>query len=219
MRRQAVALADISLEALDDRALSAHADEFFATLLDETPLRRLHEVVSAQSRAYMFLEALITAWVPTDADAVLKRLMTGLGTLPNVRMTYRLMDLAALAVQDSRARAYFTGDLDEDALAGYETALAGTAMLAELRAFLREFGHRVPTSPMSCRPDSPTIRGRCCASSSSTSAQVPRRMPRATPPSDPASGTSRWPTCAVCFTRVVAPLRSWRSGRCFVSCA
>jgi len=144
MRRQAVALADISLEALDDRALSAHADEFFATLLDETPLRRLHEVVSAQSRAYMFLEALITAWVPTDADAVLKRLMTGLGTLPNVRMTYRLMDLAALAARESPARVYFTGDLNEEALAGYETALAGTAMLAELRAFLREFGHRGP---------------------------------------------------------------------------
>ena len=144
MRRQAAALADISLEALDDRALSAHASEFFATLMDETTLGRLHEVVSAQSRAYMTLEALLTAWMPTDADGLLKRLMTGLGTLPNVRMTYRLMDLAALAVQDARARAYFTGDLDEDALRGYETALGGAAVLAGLRAFLREFGHRGP---------------------------------------------------------------------------
>jgi len=37
MRRQAVALADISLEALDDRALSAHADEFFATCWTRPP--------------------------------------------------------------------------------------------------------------------------------------------------------------------------------------
>jgi len=144
MRRQAAALDDRSLEALDDRALSAHADAFFATLMHESTLGRLHEVVSAQSRAYMTLEALLTAWMPTDVDGLLKRLMTGLGTLPNVRMTYRLMDLAALAVQDSRARAYFTGDLDEDALAGYEAALGGTAVLAGLRAFLREFGHRGP---------------------------------------------------------------------------
>jgi len=91
MRRQAVALADISLEALDDRALSAHADEFFATLLDETPLRACtrwspHSLVPTCS-----WRPSSTAWVPTDADAVLKRLMTGLGTLPNVRMTYRLM--------------------------------------------------------------------------------------------------------------------------------
>lgn len=70
--------------------------------------------------------------------------MTGLGTLPNVHMTDRLMNLAVLAAADSRSGAYFTADLDDHAVREYETALAGTAVLPELRAFLRRFGHRGP---------------------------------------------------------------------------
>ena len=90
----------------------------------------------------MVLEALMTAWVATDADTVMKHLMTGLGTLPNVQMTYQLMDLGALAAGDPRARAWFMTDLDADAARGWERALAGTAVLGGLRGFLREFGHR-----------------------------------------------------------------------------
>jgi len=142
MRAEAALLESLSLEALDDRMLVQHFECFGAALLHERTLRRLHEVVSAQSRAYMVLEALITAWLPTDADTVMKQLMTGLGTLPNVQMTYRLMDLGTLAAGDPRARAFFMGALDTEALRGYERALADTAVLAGLQAFLREFGHR-----------------------------------------------------------------------------
>src|SRR5438093_11350669 len=74
----------------------------------------------------------------------MKRLMTGRGTLPNVQMTYRLMELGALAAQDRRACAYFTAELGQDSLRGYADALAGTAVLRGLEAFLQEFGHRGP---------------------------------------------------------------------------
>lgn len=144
MRQEAVALESMSLETLDTRGLLAHLHRFGAVLLHETHLRRLHEVVSAQSRAYMVLEALLAAWIPADADTLMKRLMTGLGTLPNVRMVHHLMDLGVRAAADARAHAYFTRDLDDHALAGYERALHATAVLDDLRTFLREFGHRGP---------------------------------------------------------------------------
>ena len=163
MRAEAALLASVSLEALDDSTLTAHFERLGASLLDETPLRRLHEVVSAQSRAYMVLEALLTAWIPTDADTVMKRLMTGLGTLPNVQMTYRLMELGALAAQDRRACAYFTAELGQDSLRGYADALAGTAVLRGLEAFLQEFGHRGPyesdvMSPRFAEDPAPVLR-------------------------------------------------------------
>jgi len=142
MRAEAALLASVPLDTLDDTTLAAHFERFGATLLHESTLRRLHEVVSAQSRAYMVLEALVTAWVPDGDDGVMTRLMTGLGTLPNVQMTYRLMDLGAVAARESRARAYFMGELDGAAIRDYERALAGTAVLAGLREFLQKFGHR-----------------------------------------------------------------------------
>jgi rifampicin phosphotransferase len=142
LRREAAMLADMRLDVLDDRALTAHFRDFSTTLLHETTLCRLHEVVSAQSRAYMVLEALLTAWVPTGADTLMKHVMTGFGTLPNVRMTDRLMDLAAVAARDPAARAYFTRELDADAVADFEAALADTAVWPVLDAFLRDFGHR-----------------------------------------------------------------------------
>ena len=142
LRREAAGLAVVPIGSLDDRALIAHLERFGATLLSESSLRRIHEVVSAQSRAYMVLEALLNAWIPTDADTLLKRLMTGLGTLPNVRMTYALMDLATLAARTPRARTYFTGDLDETALRDWDKRLAGTGVLTSLQTFLKHFGHR-----------------------------------------------------------------------------
>ncbi|HEU5196979.1 MAG TPA: PEP/pyruvate-binding domain-containing protein, partial [Methylomirabilota bacterium] len=142
LRREAAELAVLPVGALSDRALIAHLERFGRTLLAESSLRRIHEVVSAQSRAYMVLEALLNAWIPTDADTLLKRLMTGLGTLPNVRMTYALMNLAAVAARTPRARAYFTGDLDEAALRDWDKRLAGTGVLTSLQRFLKHFGHR-----------------------------------------------------------------------------
>jgi phosphohistidine swiveling domain-containing protein len=144
MRREAAGLAAIPLDALTDRQLIAHFGRFSASMLRDSTLHRLHEVVSAQSRAYMVLEALLRAWAPGDADTLLKQMMTGLGTLPNMQMTYALMNLAAQAARDDRAHAYFAEAGDDNALRRYETALAGTDVLAGLAAFMREFGHRGP---------------------------------------------------------------------------
>jgi pyruvate,water dikinase len=144
MGRQATALRMLALDRLDDRALVAHLQRFGGTTLNDRTVRRLHEVVSAQSRAYMALDGLLAAWIDSDSETLMKRLMTGLGTLPNVRMTYRLMALGRLAASEPQARAFFAGELGADAIAGYETALAGTQLLAEFQAFLGVFGHRGP---------------------------------------------------------------------------
>jgi phosphohistidine swiveling domain-containing protein len=142
IRREAAALRSMRLETLDDRQLLAQLGRFEAALLREAPARRLHEVVSAQSRAYMALTELLAAWIPSDSDGLVKRLMTGLGTLPNVRMTYRLMALGAVAGREPGARAFVTGELGRAVIRDHEQALSGTRFLVELRDFLREFGHR-----------------------------------------------------------------------------
>ena len=110
---------------MTDRKLIVHLVRFRSALLHEPTLRRLHEVISAQSRAYMALEELVTAWVPSAAagPTLVKRLMTGLGTLPNVKMTYRLMELGTLVTGDARAGAFFAGKLTRDTSRQYEKAL------------------------------------------------------------------------------------------------
>jgi phosphohistidine swiveling domain-containing protein len=143
LRGLAAVLDRTSLPALDDRGLGSHLERFGAVLLRDSTLRRLHEVVSAPSRAYMILEELLSRWAPTEAQLT-KPLMTGVGSLPTMRMTHRVVDLAVAAAQDDRARAYFMADLDDEAVRGYEAALAATTVLAELRAFVQEFGHRGP---------------------------------------------------------------------------
>ncbi len=142
MRRRATALRALPIEAYSDAELVAHLETFLGTLLDAATVTRLHEIVSAQSRAYMALEALGEAWMGADAAALVTRMMTGLGTLPNVTMTYRLMALGAMAAHDERARAFFSADLDDVTIRGYDVALAGTPVLGALHEFLHEFGHR-----------------------------------------------------------------------------
>ena len=144
LRRRAAGLRALELARLDDRALTAHLERFQEEMLRERTLRRLNEVVSAQSRAYMVLERLLEAWLPGDTQALVKQLMTGLGTLPNARMTYRLMALGALAAGEPRARAFFTAELDDDAVRHHRSVLAGTRTLTALDGFLGEFGHRGP---------------------------------------------------------------------------
>src|SRR5438034_11026554 len=82
----------------------------------------------------MVLEALLTAWIPTDADTVMKRLMTGLGTLPNVQMTYRLMELGALAAQDRRACAALAAAVGGAAARGGAGPPAGARRAAAARS-------------------------------------------------------------------------------------
>jgi pyruvate,water dikinase len=144
LRRRAAALRALPIEHLDDRDLIAHLERFQAVLLHERTVRQLNEAVSAQSRAYMVLERLLEAWAPGDAHELVTHLMTGLGTLPNALMTYRLMALGTLAAGEPRARAFFSDELGGDVLERYRPTLAGTRCLAELHDFLAEFGHRGP---------------------------------------------------------------------------
>src|SRR5262245_33047037 len=144
IRRQARGYAAIPLEQLDDAAVNAHLARFARDLVHPSTLRRLHEIVSAQSRAYMILERLLGAWVPSKADRLLTQLMTGLGTLPNARLTYRLMALSAVAHTEPRVEGFLSRATDSRALQQYRSTLAGTRFLADLDHLLREFGHRGP---------------------------------------------------------------------------
>lgn len=144
IRRQARTYGAVPLERLDDAALNAHLKSFGDTLLHPTTLRRLHELVSAQSRAYMILEQLLIAWIPSGAERLLTQLMTGLGTLPNARLTYRLMALSAVARTEPRVESFLLTTPDPEGMRRYRSALAGSRFLAELDGLLREFGHRGP---------------------------------------------------------------------------
>ena len=144
MHRRAQRDAGVPLSRLDDRALTEHLGEFAATLLHRSTLRRLHEIVSAQSRAYIMVERLLQAWIPTMPERLITQLTTGLGTLPNARLTYRLMALSAVARADRRVAAFLGRAHSGEALGGYRAALTGTRFLGEFDRLLDEFGHRAP---------------------------------------------------------------------------
>ncbi|HEY3097436.1 MAG TPA: PEP/pyruvate-binding domain-containing protein [Methylomirabilota bacterium] len=143
IRGQAKTYDAIALDRLDDAALIRHLVQFGAAFLDPAMLRRLHEIVSAQSRAYMILDRLLAAWLPARAEALMTELTTGLGTLPNARLTYGLMALSEVARSEARV-ATFLSSADDDTLRTYRCALAGTRFADGFEALLREFGHRGP---------------------------------------------------------------------------
>jgi len=142
IRRQTRGYAAVPLERLDDHAVNGQLARFSRDLFDPRTLRRLHEIVSAQSRAYMILERLLSAWIPSKADRLLTQLMTGLGTLPNARLTYRLVALSTVARTEPRAESFLSRAAESATLRQYRAALAGTRFLAELDRLLQEFGHR-----------------------------------------------------------------------------
>jgi pyruvate,water dikinase len=80
--------------------------------------------------------------VPAKAESLLTQLMTGLGTLPNARLTYRLLGLAAVARTEPRVQSFLATAQEPGALGEYRSALAGTRFLAHLDELLGEFGHR-----------------------------------------------------------------------------
>ena len=144
IRRRAKQYAAVPLERLDDAAVREHFIRFANTLLHPATLGRLHEIVSAQSRAYMIVDRLLAAWIPADAERLLAQLLTGLGTLPNTRLMYRLVALSEEARADSRVEAFLTNASDRETLRTYRTALASTWFLADFERVLLEFGHRGP---------------------------------------------------------------------------
>jgi rifampicin phosphotransferase len=144
IRRQAKRYAAVPLERLDDAAVREHLIRFGNTVLHPGRLGRLHEIVSAQSRAYMILGRLLAAWIPAEAERLLAQLLTGLGTLPNTRLMYRLVALSEEARADSRVLAFLTNARDHETLRTYRAALAGSCFLADFEGVLLAFGHRGP---------------------------------------------------------------------------
>jgi pyruvate,water dikinase len=142
MRRQAAAADAVALDRLDDAGLRDHLTRFADAALGPARLCRMHEIVSAQSRAYMILDRLLAAWLPTRAETLMTQLTTGLGTLPHARMTYRLMALSEAARSEPRAHAFLASAHDDDAMRSYRRALGGTRFLEGFDDVLREFGHR-----------------------------------------------------------------------------
>jgi rifampicin phosphotransferase len=142
MRRQAAACDAVALDRLDAAALRRHLTRFADAALGPARLCRMHEIVSAQSRAYIVLDRLLAAWLPARAETLMTQLTTGLGTLPHARMTYRLMALSEAARSEPRANAFLVSAHDDAAMRSYRRALSGTRFLEGFDEVLLEFGHR-----------------------------------------------------------------------------
>ena len=142
IRRQAAAYDAVALERLDDAALRQHLLRFADAALGPARLCRMHEIVSAQSRAFMILDRLLAAWLPSRAEALMTQLMTGLGTLPHAHMTDRLVALGEAARTEPDVAGFLASARDDAALRTYRRVLAGTRFLEGFDALLREFGHR-----------------------------------------------------------------------------
>ncbi|TLY36900.1 MAG: hypothetical protein E6K60_06235 [Nitrospirae bacterium] len=129
------------LEALSDQALRAHMERFQATMGREDVLRAIQDVTASETRAYVVLERLLAAWMPGHPPSLLTRLVTGIGTLPNARMSYRLMALGVAAREEPEVCSFFSQDLHHVAW-NFRHALVGTRFLEAFEKFLNEFGHR-----------------------------------------------------------------------------
>ncbi|WP_447973864.1 PEP/pyruvate-binding domain-containing protein [Nitrospira sp. Kam-Ns4a] len=143
VRTIAKRLGRVPLQVLTDQALQTQITPFMGAMVHEATLCRIQEVISAETQVYLVLENLLAAWLPERSPELLGRLLTGLGTLPNARLTHRLMALGALARREERVRIVFSQDARELARR-YRAELAGTRFLAEFEQFLDEFGHRAP---------------------------------------------------------------------------
>jgi hypothetical protein len=103
-------------------------------------LRGLYEIVSASpARTW----SSIACWPPGSrrAETLMTHLMTGLGTLPNTRLTYGLMTLSEVTRAEPRVKA-FLSSADDQAMRSYRSKLASTRFLDGFEALLNEFGHR-----------------------------------------------------------------------------
>ena len=140
IRKEMARLARVNVESLSDQALHAHMERFQATMGSEDVLRAIQDVTSSEARAYVVLERLLAAWMEGHPPNLLTRLVTGIGTLPNARMSYRLMSLGATARKESQVCAFFSQD--HDLAQTFRRALVGTRFLKGFDQFLHEFGHR-----------------------------------------------------------------------------
>src|SRR6266545_4185520 len=144
IRKKVARFNRLRLDALSDQALRAHMGRFQATMGSEDVLRAIQDVTASETRAYVVLERLLAAWMPGHPPNLLTRLVTGIGTLPNARMSYRLMALGVAAREEPKVRSFFSQDLHEVAW-NFRHALVGTRFLEDFGQFLREFGHRAPS--------------------------------------------------------------------------
>jgi rifampicin phosphotransferase len=141
IRKKVARFNGVRLESLSDQALRLHMEHFQATMGREDVLRAIQDVTASETRAYVVLERLLAAWMPEHPPSLLTRLVTGIGTLPNARMSYRLMALGAIAREEPEVRSFFSKD-GKDLAQNFRHALAGTRFLEGFEQFLHRFGHR-----------------------------------------------------------------------------
>ena len=140
IRKEMARLGRVHVESLSDQALLAHMERFQTTMGSEDVLRAIQDVTSSEARAYVVVERLLAAWMEGHPPSLLTRLVTGIGSLPNARMSYRLMALGAAARKAPEVRAFFSQN--HDLAQTFRRALAGTGFLKGFDRFLHEFGHR-----------------------------------------------------------------------------
>jgi len=105
-------------------------------------------IASAAISSHNLLEWLLGNWLGLPAQELMGRLLVGLGDVISAQQGLDLLDLAWKARQDTVARDFFSApDYDP---AEYKDRLKGTRFLADLLAFLRQYGHRgiYETDPM-----------------------------------------------------------------------
>ncbi|MGH7166893.1 MAG: PEP-utilizing enzyme, partial [Nitrospiraceae bacterium] len=108
--------------------------------------RRLHEadvtlaIVGGVSQGLQALQFLLARWAGDGWRSLLNTALQGLGDVVTARQILWLRDLAELAREDGRARAFFSNE--PFAPDTYRDRLAGTGFLRELDRYLDAFGHR-----------------------------------------------------------------------------
>ncbi|MEX5217982.1 MAG: PEP-utilizing enzyme [Nitrospira sp.] len=97
-------------------------------------------VVAAVGQAQQVLGTVLPRWLGTEWRSLLNRALQGQHTIISAKQIRALREIADHAGHEAKARAFFLSDHWIPAL--YREQLEGTACVAELDAFLAEFGHR-----------------------------------------------------------------------------
>jgi pyruvate,water dikinase len=97
-------------------------------------------IVAAVSQAEHVLSLFLPRWLGAEWRSLLNRAMQGRDTIISAKQIHWLRRIGEQARQDAQAIGFFLSKPWEAGL--YRKRLAGTACLAELDAFLSEYGHR-----------------------------------------------------------------------------
>jgi pyruvate,water dikinase len=97
-------------------------------------------IVAAVGQAQQVLGMVLPRWLGTEWRSMLNRALQGQQTIISAKQVRALREIGERACHEAKARAFFLSGCWIPGL--YREQLRGTACLAELDAFLAEFGHR-----------------------------------------------------------------------------